>query len=211
MYHIYDSEVIAISSSRLYNLEPIGQQTEMVEGLSSYLIRLAEAHSVTLGVLVSKKIAPAQNKQYLLKSASEGGNGFYNAGHELNGLGNLAEDWAQTLNILTERNDLENLTLVRLNEWLPDRGVLRTNLAWCPACLEEWKMSQSEIYEPLLWNFQSVTHCINHKTLLTTECPNCKKMIQILSRKRRIGYCPNCCAWLGSLVAATNDVNELDC
>lgn len=35
----------------LYNLEPIGIGTPYVEGLTSYIVRLADAHCVTTGTL----------------------------------------------------------------------------------------------------------------------------------------------------------------
>lgn len=192
-------EVIPISQTTLYNLEPIGLGKGSVESLSSYLLRLAEAHSLTVGKLVGRKVAVVLNKAYLIKSENEGGSRFYEVAYEINGLGNLAKSWAQALGVLTGRKRLEELTLIRFNEWLPDRGLLRSHLAWCSACLEEWKEGNKEVYEPLLWNFKVVTSCMIHQTQLETECPNCLQTIQILNRKRRIGYCSRCGAWLGSL------------
>ena len=192
-------EVITINQTTLYNLEPIDLGKGSVESLSSYLIRLAEAHSLTVGKLVGRKVAVVLNKAYLIKSENEGGNRFYEVAYEINGLGSLAKNWAQALVVLTGRKRLEELTLIRFNEWLPDRGLLRSHLAWCPACLEEWKEGNKEVYEPLLWNFKVVTNCMIHQTQLETECPNCLGTIQVLSRKRRIGYCSRCGTWLGRL------------
>lgn len=44
--------------SILYNLPPIGIGTIYVESLSSYVIRLAEKHSVRTKILTSSKISP---------------------------------------------------------------------------------------------------------------------------------------------------------
>lgn len=190
-------EVVPIKQTTLYNFEPIELGTGAIESLSGYLIRLAEAHSLTVGKLVGREVAVVLNKEYLLRSAYEGGSRFYDVGYEINGLGSLAKDWAQALALLTGCKRLEELTLIRFNEWLPDRGLLRGHLAWCPVCLEGWKYGDKEVYEPLSWNFKVINICAIHLTQLETECPNCMKTIQILSRKRRIGYCSSCGAWLG--------------
>jgi hypothetical protein len=44
--------------SRLYNLSPIGFGTPMVECLTSYFSRLAEAHCLSPGVLVQHELMP---------------------------------------------------------------------------------------------------------------------------------------------------------
>src|SRR5215467_12385895 len=44
--------------STLYRLEPVGMGTPQVECLTSYISRLAEAHCVFPGILMSKCIAP---------------------------------------------------------------------------------------------------------------------------------------------------------
>ncbi len=44
--------------SRLYHIEPIGVGSPMVESLTSYFTRLAEAHSVPLQKLFLQEILP---------------------------------------------------------------------------------------------------------------------------------------------------------
>src|SRR5262249_59893394 len=44
--------------SRLYSLEPIGIGTPEVESLSSYLNRLAQAHCVTVTMLIAHELLP---------------------------------------------------------------------------------------------------------------------------------------------------------
>ncbi len=44
--------------STLYALVPIGMGTPLVESLTSYITRLAEAHSVFSGLLMQKVIVP---------------------------------------------------------------------------------------------------------------------------------------------------------
>ena len=44
--------------SRLYRLEPIGIGTPWVEGLTSYVMRLAVAHAVSVGDLLGRELFP---------------------------------------------------------------------------------------------------------------------------------------------------------
>ncbi len=46
------------SPSRLFHLEPIGIGTCYVESLTSYVTRLAEAHSVLPGTLLAREVKP---------------------------------------------------------------------------------------------------------------------------------------------------------
>jgi hypothetical protein len=51
---IFDEETIQMPiHSRLYHLEPIGIGTPFVESLTSYVVRLAEAHSVSPRIVVT--------------------------------------------------------------------------------------------------------------------------------------------------------------
>lgn len=44
--------------TRLYSLEPIGMGSPFVESLTSYITRLAEAHTVSPGILLAKELWP---------------------------------------------------------------------------------------------------------------------------------------------------------
>ena len=101
--------------TRLYNLEPIGLNTGMVERLTSYLARLAEEHYVTLGTLIGKELAFVLGKEYLINSSLNGGSRFYDTGSELNGYGKSADDCIRGLEALTGQTRLSQLTLMRWN------------------------------------------------------------------------------------------------
>ncbi|MEK5441206.1 hypothetical protein [Fredinandcohnia sp. FSL W7-1320] len=59
--------------SRLFSLPPIGKGTPYIESLTSYIIRLSEAHNVTPGILIGKEITPLLNKHYLNETVVRGG------------------------------------------------------------------------------------------------------------------------------------------
>src|SRR5215472_11569950 len=66
MLHEYESwssvSPTVPQATRLYSLPPIGIGTPMVESLTGYLVRLAEAHCVSAGVLYRKEIQPVAGK-----------------------------------------------------------------------------------------------------------------------------------------------------
>ena len=118
------------SRSRLYQLDPIGIGTPLVESLTGYIARLAEVHCIASGVLMEKELAPLINKEY------GGGNlhRIYNYTAALNGSGVMAMDLVQALQRLTLRDDLRFLTLLTWNELFPSRNLLHSIRAWCPDC-----------------------------------------------------------------------------
>lgn len=182
---------------KLFSLQPIGLKTSMIESLTSYLARLAEAHCVTVGTLIGKVVAEELGKEYLLKSCIHGGSRFYEQGGVFNGLGKQAEDLSRALYNLTGL-DASCLTLQYLRELLPVTDLLRKYKVWCPVCLDEWKKKRQPIYEPLIWNFKTVKICGSHNVHLDVRCPLCGSEIPILSRKTRNGYCSFCGCWLGN-------------
>jgi len=63
---IWDLTLPAYSPhSRLYALEPLGVDTSHVESLTSYMARLAAAHSVSLRTLVIQELLPLLKRDYL--------------------------------------------------------------------------------------------------------------------------------------------------
>ena len=82
--------------SRLYSLEPIGVGTAMVESLTGYVARLAEAHSVSAGDLVGRVLSElADPKDPIITTAAKafrvGGHGFRACGYVINGVSDRAE------------------------------------------------------------------------------------------------------------------------
>src|SRR5437773_2093691 len=84
-----ESPVFVPPRTRLYRLEPIGLETPMVECLSSYIHRLAEAHGLPTWVLVCRELAPRFRRKSILAS-----NGhcdlFGKVGMTINGNNNTA-------------------------------------------------------------------------------------------------------------------------
>jgi transcriptional regulator with XRE-family HTH domain len=186
--------------SALYAPPPIGMGTALVESLSSYVTRLAEAHCVFSGRLLSKVIVPLVPGYSPLEQHGL----FREAGEKstlLNGTGLSAKYAVQALEKLTQRTDLVRLTLLPLAATFPAkaRRLLRATKAWCPHCYQDWHARGLDVYDPLLWFFQDVAICSHHCCSLSTQCPyqNCARFLPAVAWRSRSGYCSYCQRWLG--------------
>ena len=71
IYESWNIEMPSVSTrSRLYNLEPIGMGTGRAESLTSYIARLAAAHSLTPAVLLGRTLASFMDKKYWLQGGA---------------------------------------------------------------------------------------------------------------------------------------------
>lgn len=196
--------------SRFYSLEPGNLGTCLSEALSSYVTRLAEAHCISVGKLINYGLAPYFGKHYLNEYASKGGTGFYKFSYLVNGRGKIAREFAEIVAKMTLRNDIENMTFLKVGDVIPDKGLLRRNRSWCPTCLDQARRSSSTIIEPLIWNIKPVKYCPIHETFLEECCWNCGLSSYALNRKHRNGFCSHCQAWLGGISTSEEVANDDD-
>lgn len=188
------------SHSRLYTIEPIGMGTPNVESLTSYMSRLAEAHSVSLRTLTIQELLPLLKCDYLSNPFGNTLGSFWKeAVRALNGTGALARNWVQALELLTLRTDLQHLTFLPWSSVLTPQRQMRFNRAWCPDCFIDWQTKGEPIYEPLLWNVSAVPLCLRHQRTLVEQCPypDCHTTLPVLASVFNSGYCSKCSRWLG--------------
>jgi TniQ len=185
--------------SVLYALVPVGVGTPLVESMTSYITRLAGAHCVFPGVLLRKVIAPfAENSRGDERGAAAMHIRDGKSTGAFNSTRQTASNAVRVLESLTRRGGLCALTMLTWAKVFPLFGLIRPMRAWCPCCLEEWRLADHMLYEPLLWAIQAVKVCPQHDRLLETHCPMCSKTAPWLAWRSRSGYCPHCQGWLGS-------------
>jgi hypothetical protein len=175
--------------SRLYSLAPMGIGSAQVESVTSYMMRLAEAHAVTPGALIRMEIFPRLPASPKRLSCA--------ALHSLNGLSRCFALWVSILESLTARNDLHTLTLLPWQGVFASDGVSRRYRAWCPRCYEERRLHEDVVYDSLLGTLASVSVCTRHEISLEEFCPYCEKRSIQLSARARPGFCVHCNRWLG--------------
>lgn len=103
MQPLFDSWSLASPSiparSALYSIEPIGIGTSLVESLTSYISRLAEEHTVSVGDLVGRVLSDQADSgdpiiTQSAKAVRVGGHGFRACGYALNGVSKRTATWS---------------------------------------------------------------------------------------------------------------------
>ena len=190
-YDLWDlAQRVIPPRSRLYSLQPMAIGTRRVESLSSYIMRLAEAHTVSVRTLILQEIFPDLSTRPT--------NTHFSGLHSLNGMSSRFEQWAAILGKLTARCDLPALTLLPWQSLLASDGILRRRRAWCPCCFEEWQCHGMPMYECLAWALAPVTVCPVHDVYLEQHCPRCRRTMLVLSAHAHPGFCAHCNGWLGT-------------
>jgi len=183
--------------SRFFNLSPAGFGTSMVECLTSYISRLAQAHSVTPGILhhreVTKRGAARRN---IFACGIKARSRSFTCG--INATGGVAADFVSAIGKMTARNDLHYLTLLPWKPLLPSPLLMRGVAAWCPVCLTSWEQAGKPVYVPLLWTLEVVKFCPFHRRALRLTCPHCSLPQPLLGQCSWVGFCTRCKRWLGS-------------
>ena len=186
--------------SHLYNLKPIGLGTGEVESATSYLSRLAIAHTVSTWALLKCEIAPRlfgpdailRNRLSELTATM---------GAACNGENTTGSRLISILHSLTGRTDLGQITMGFCRGFVASRFLVRVEQAWCGACLRDWKEEGRGIYSPLLWHTFAARVCPRHHIPLATKCPACGRSFHPLVAHSRPGFCHRCGQWLGATIA----------
>lgn len=133
--------------SYLYHLRPIGVGTAHVESLTGYIARIAEAHCVPTGVLLTRELFPRlEDHSAKLRAAARKYAFIYDA-YVLNGIAECPRNWVRLLQTLTGQSSLHVLTMLTWSRVISDIHLLRNNRAWCPYCFDSWRNANLPIYE----------------------------------------------------------------
>lgn len=192
--------------SRLFSLAPIGTGTIHQEALSSYIVRLARAHSVSPAVLCNRELLPATEIQ--VRRVVNNFSMTY--AKTVNGLNKYATEATKGLQLLTGRKDLESCTLLPWKEVLDNKavGLLHPHPRWCPACFIGWRMQSKDPYWPLLWFLSPATQCPTHGKLLEEHCPHCGSHQPFIPKHNHLDYCSRCGESLAFLTDPINPRKE---
>lgn len=182
--------------SRLFALEPIGVGTPIAEGLTSYIIRLAEAHSVSPRRLIREEFARLSPEIAKYRQSTP----FFNKYAAcINGLRQYSELFADVVEKLCGLSAARNLTLLPLKSLLPfnGAGLGGPGPRWCSTCYAEMRESRREIYQPLAWSFNLYQVCSRHGKSMIDRCPSCNRFQYLIPQSPVVGYCYYCGTWLG--------------
>jgi hypothetical protein len=189
--------------SQLHPLKPIGIRTLYAESLTGYIARLAQYHCLTTEELLLYEVLPLMryrgcqiDSQTLCRLFGS----RKSLTQENETRGELVKDLLQSLEELTGRQDLFQLSLLRWASEIFAFSLLHPYQAWCPICYQEWRNDNRIIYTPLLWLLVSSDVCIRHPhQVLLDQCPYCQLRFLALTEQSCPGYCSKCHQWLGHL------------
>ncbi|MFT5470699.1 MAG: hypothetical protein ACI8UO_005830 [Verrucomicrobiales bacterium] len=183
--------------SQLYSLQPLGSTTGLLESVTSYIMRLADAHCVSVSALVREIIGPLIPYSSV-RSRGRNPDLFRKMGASFNGHGQVGKHCLEVLIMLTHRPEIRELNTQFLEPYVSGRGILRNQQAWCPECLHDWMSHEHTLYLPLAWNLSTFKVCPIHNANLVQCCPICEEEHTALNRDQRPGFCPTCKTFLGS-------------
>lgn len=178
--------------------------TAFVESLTSYVLRLSNAHHVFPYKMVLDEIHPQLLKEKtphdLSKSSTKLTRSWWDsASTTANAANQQTEVWVRVLDGLTKREDLRFLTLLTYKGALPYRGLIKSTAAACFECYNAG-LNAENLYNALIWQIELVLLCPMHGCRLQTACPyhDCGKPLTSLGPRHNIGFCPHCFRWLGT-------------
>jgi AraC-like DNA-binding protein len=183
-----------------------------VESLTSYLARLAAAHNISVGVLLTREVlpkVPEELRRHDDQAVHKIESTFLYDAHTLNGVGQRSQDWINVLEQLTGVRGLQYLTMGTWRRVVSGAGLLRPKRAWCPICLEDSRSSNQPVYEPLIWALNEVSPCPTHGCILVGRCHHCRRDQHVISAKVKPGHCCRCGHWLGMTAAATDAPSDI--
>ena len=184
--------------SRLYHLAPVGMGTAACESLTSYVVRLAAAHHVSVQSLVVAEIRPSLAAESMRATEPRRLPSWWRSGAALmNGGSASTQAWVTALQGLTAWDGLAGMTMLRWANVVASGGLIHPWRRWCPACYTVQQQTTGVVYDFLLWAVDPVTWCVDHQQSLLTTCPHCQCRHPLLAAHAQPGHCFSCGQWLG--------------
>lgn len=174
----------------LYPLPLIGEGTPDVEAFSSYLIRLARVHAVSVGQLLEVSLAhyptttlQSQRGVFSLKVCSlvrpnQTTEAIVHAVSQATGMA---------------RRSLERSTFLCLIDAL-SRGVgtYPPRMRWCPACLAESRHQPDAAHFKLRWQLSIDEYCNEHHVRIRDRCQSCGGQQDSYRARSDLRHCVHC-------------------
>jgi hypothetical protein len=179
----------------LFSLPPIGIGTPGIECLTSYIGRLAWAHSISTSKLITKLIVPKTGKKYFGTANPDVLDRGCSAA--VNASGATATTFVSVIEHLTGQSDLQFLTLSHWFRWARMNSPVSLYKVWCPFCYEDARTAGRVVVDQLIWTLKDITVCSVHTNRLLDKCPKCNARSPWLLRYSLPGYCIRCRVWLG--------------
>jgi len=170
----------------IWKLLPLHPQPQLLESLTSYLTRLAEANGLQsineLGALAGGMTF------YRLKGSWSASLEYPTPAYS--GLAQITgypeERWLRMTFFHLVQHFGRSMHPHPLHRFLA--GSLASSLRYCPICLAE----HTPAYYSLLWRFLVLPGCIEHGVRFLDQCGHCASPLPLLRRIPQLTTCPTC-------------------
>lgn len=172
----------------LFHVEPQGVADDP-EGLISWLVAVAQAHSVSPRVLMKHLIEHSAAHRDLWSGTT-----FFDRDCvTINGYGKYAR---MATNLLAGHSQVafKSMTLLELAELFPHNGegMLARYPKWCSDCLCDQARSGKRPHLKLAWSLEHYKVCHVHKVPLSERCPACGSMQSFFPIYPSVIHCNSC-------------------
>jgi transcriptional regulator with XRE-family HTH domain len=172
-------------------LHPLGMEgsREAPEGLLSWIVGLAQAHSVGPRTLVKHLVDQSDVHSDLWSDAAF----FERYCGTVNGLGRYARMMLELVG-RTSSPAAQVMTLLGLAHLLPanGEGLLARSPRWCHACLCDQARRGQRPHHPLVWSFEHYRVCHVHRVSMGEHCPACGATQAFLPVYPSLLHCSAC-------------------
>jgi hypothetical protein len=172
----------------LYHVEPQGTD-DGPEGLISWLVAVAQAHSLSPRVLMKHMIEQSAAHRDLWSGTT-----FFDRDCvTINGHGKYAR---MAVSLLAGHSQVafKSMTLLELTELFPHNGegMLARYPKWCSDCLCDQARLGKRSHLKLAWSLEHYKVCHVHKVPLSERCPACGSMQSFFPIYPSVVHCNSC-------------------
>lgn len=174
---------------KLYRLHPYGIGSSEVESVSSFLIRLATLHGLSVNELraltLNRYTEDSRSADERVRSAYA----IQKISHLVRPT-DFARQIAEQLTAATQQRRIASMTFLPLgDEFGRQKGVFRNNIAWCPLCFSEQSELGQMPHLQLIWSIRDYCICHLHKCEIIERCPHCQSKQNSCKFRWSIGQC----------------------
>lgn len=174
--------------NKLFPIPLLGQGTADIESLSSYVLRIAYEHGVSVGMLISAIPEISEVDSCVVYRSGVAGRGGIESLARVN---NCSFRWRQLLTELTGQDLFCGaLQFLSRNVYLVSADI--GGIRWCPECFSEMSRIDMPRYIKQIWHMKAVDYCPLHRTRLESVCPYCGSVQQSMRAETPLGWCMKC-------------------
>lgn len=174
--------------NKLFPIPLLGQGTADIESLSSYVLRIAYEHGVSVGMLISAIPEMSEVDSCVVYRSGVAGRGGIESLARVN---NCSLRWRQLLTELTGQDLFCGaLQFLSRNVYLVSADI--GGIRWCPECFCEMSRIDMPRYIKQIWHMKAIDYCPLHRTPLESVCPRCESVQQSMRVEAPPGWCVKC-------------------